>query len=102
MTLNVSTYSATPASNSSISGINIAEGCNASNINDAIRQIMADIAAWFATVPTVFVNSVAGRTGAVTLTTADITDLRIGTAKTTVQSGGSPSGGNDGDIFVIV
>jgi hypothetical protein len=40
----LSDYSATPASNTSISGINIAEGCNASNINDAIRQLMADLA----------------------------------------------------------
>lgn len=41
----ISAYSATPASNSSISGINLAEGCNASGINDAIRQLMADLAA---------------------------------------------------------
>jgi microcystin-dependent protein len=40
----ISDYSATPGSNSAINGINIAEGCNASGINDAIRQLMADIA----------------------------------------------------------
>lgn len=39
----ISAYSATPASNTAISGINIAENCNASNINDAIRQLMADL-----------------------------------------------------------
>lgn len=38
-------YSVTPASNTSISGINITEGCNPSGINDAIRQLMADLAA---------------------------------------------------------
>lgn len=40
----ISAYSSTPASNTSISGINIAEGCLPSGINDAIRQLMADIA----------------------------------------------------------
>jgi hypothetical protein len=42
--MGISSYSTTPASNTSISGINIAEGCNPSGINDAIRQMMADIA----------------------------------------------------------
>lgn len=36
-------YSQTAASNTSISSINIAEGCPPSNINDAIRQALADI-----------------------------------------------------------
>lgn len=35
-------YSTTPASNTSLNGINVAEQCPASNINDAIRQIAAD------------------------------------------------------------
>lgn len=43
--MGISAYNATPGSNAAISGINIGEGCNASNINDAIRQLMADIAA---------------------------------------------------------
>lgn len=37
-----SNYSTTPASNTSINGINVAEGCPAANINNAIRQLMAD------------------------------------------------------------
>ena len=41
---NISSYSITPASNTTINSINIAEGCNPSGINDAIRQLMADIA----------------------------------------------------------
>ena len=36
-------YSQTAASNTAISSINIAEGCPPSNINDAIRQALADI-----------------------------------------------------------
>ena len=35
-------YSTTPASNISINGINVGENCAAANINDAIRQLMAD------------------------------------------------------------
>ena len=37
-----SDYSATPGSNTSIAGINIAENCSPANINNAIRQLMAD------------------------------------------------------------
>jgi microcystin-dependent protein len=35
-------YSTTAGSNTSVAGISIAEGCPASNINDALRQIAAD------------------------------------------------------------
>jgi hypothetical protein len=35
-------YSTTPASNVSIGGVSIAENCAAGNVNDAIRQLMAD------------------------------------------------------------
>lgn len=42
--MGVQNYSTTPASNTLISGINIGEGCAPSGINDAIRQLMADVA----------------------------------------------------------
>ena len=38
-------YSTTPDMNTMISGINIAEGCPPSGINNAIRQLMADVKA---------------------------------------------------------
>ncbi len=38
----VTDYSTTPASNTAISGINIAENCPAGNLNGAVRQQMAD------------------------------------------------------------
>jgi len=41
--MSVSDYSLAPSSNTSISGINIGEGCPPGNINDAIRQLMADV-----------------------------------------------------------
>lgn len=47
----VADYSNTPASNTSVSGINIAEGCAPSGINNALRQIMADIKDFYDAVP---------------------------------------------------
>jgi len=44
----VTDWDITPANNSDIAGINIAEGCPASGINDAIRALMAQVAIWLA------------------------------------------------------
>lgn len=44
--MSVSDYSTTADNNTSISGINVAEGCLPSNVNNAIRQLMADLAAY--------------------------------------------------------
>ena len=41
--MSVADYNSDPNANTSISGINIAEGCPPSGINNAIRQIMADV-----------------------------------------------------------
>lgn len=41
--MSVKDYNVEPELNVSISGINIAEGCAPSGINDAIRQLMADV-----------------------------------------------------------
>lgn len=58
----VSDYSTTPGSNTSISGINIAEGCPAGNINGSIREMMADIRAMYDALPDVssFVTKTGG------------------------------------------
>ena len=39
----ISEYSSTPSNNTDVNGINIAEGCAPSGINNAIRQLMADL-----------------------------------------------------------
>lgn len=39
----ISEWSATPADNTDISNINIAEGCSPANINNAIRSVMAQV-----------------------------------------------------------
>ncbi len=44
MAWDVTNYNKTPANNTQINGINIAEGCPPSNVNDALRQMMADTA----------------------------------------------------------
>lgn len=46
-------YSTTPASNIAISGINIAEACSAGGINNAIRQLMADVKVMYDGLPSV-------------------------------------------------
>lgn len=47
----VTDYSTTPASNTSVSGIDISENCAPAGINDAIRQVMADIKTFYDLVP---------------------------------------------------
>ena len=37
-----SSYSTTPANNTSLNGISIAENCPAANVNNALRQLAAD------------------------------------------------------------
>lgn len=46
MTWSVANYSTTPALNVTINGVDISEGCDAAGYNNALRQVMADIAAW--------------------------------------------------------
>lgn len=42
----VAAFDVVAANNSDIGGINIAEGCPAAGLNDAVRELMAQIAAW--------------------------------------------------------
>ena len=58
----VGSYSTTPSANPNINGINLQYGCNASGINIAIQQMMADIASY-----------VAGNVGPITAITANTT-----------------------------
>lgn len=47
----VTDYSTTPASNTTISGINIDEGMTPANVNNAIRQMMADVRVMYDNLP---------------------------------------------------
>lgn len=59
----VTDYSTTPGSNTSISGINIAENCAAGNVNGAFRQMMADIRVMYNALPDV--STLVTKTGGV-------------------------------------
>lgn len=52
----ISTYSTTAASNTTVGGISVAEGTAPGNLNDAIRAVMADIATNFGTLGTLRVD----------------------------------------------
>jgi hypothetical protein len=62
----VSDWDQTPGNNSDIAGINIAEGCPAGGVNDALRNIMSQIATWAAAVAGPLLKTGGAMTGAIT------------------------------------
>jgi hypothetical protein len=62
----VQSWDATSSNNSDIAGINIAESCPAAGINDAIRNIMAQVATWITDVAGPLLKSGGAMTGNVT------------------------------------
>ena len=64
----ISEFSSTPANNTDIDGINIAEGCAPSGINDAIRELMSQLKDWQAGLSGDVTVVAAGGTGIGTLT----------------------------------
>jgi len=80
----VKDYSTTPASNTTISSINIAEGCAPGGINNAIRRLMADIATESAATTSIASAStvdLGAQNGSVTITgTTTITAFGTATA----------------------
>jgi hypothetical protein len=69
MTWSIANYSLSPSSNTLVNGISVAEGCAPSGINDAIRQIMADIAT-MVTTSSILIVAAAGTADAITATFA--------------------------------
>jgi hypothetical protein len=64
----ISEFSSTPANNTDIDSINIAEGCAPSGINDAIRELMSQLKDWQAGLSGDVTVVAAGGTGIGTLT----------------------------------
>jgi hypothetical protein len=64
----ISEWSSTPANNTDIDGINIAEGMAPSNVNDAMREMMSQIKDWQAGTSGDYTAVSAGGTGVGTLT----------------------------------
>jgi len=88
----VSEWSTTPASNTDIDGINIAEGCAPSGINDAIRDMMSQIRSWQSgTYGDAFNGPVNGTIGATTAATGAFTTLSAtGAITSTLATGSAP------------
>lgn len=87
----ISEFSATPANNTDIDSINIAEGCAPSGINDAIRELMAQLKDFqTGAVGDSFNGPVNGTLGATTPATASVTTLAASGAVT--LSGGTANG----------
>ena len=90
----ISEFSETPGDNTDINGINIDEGCSPANVNNAIRQLMADLKEFQA--GTVASNQLAiagGGTGAATAADAR-TNLGLGTMATQAASNVAITGGS--------
>jgi len=90
----ISEFSATPANNTDIDSINIAEGCAPSGINDAIRELMAQLKDFQAGTAGDSFNGPIGTTTAAagaftTLTTSSTVTLNGGTANGVAYLNGS-------------
>ena len=94
----ISEWSATPSNNTDIDGINIAEGCAPSGINDAIREMMAQIKDLYSGTTGDAIAVAGGGTGATTAAQAKInlavvtsaTGSSVIASGTTAQRDGSP------------
>ena len=79
----VTDWDIAPANNNDIAGINIAEGCPAGGINDAIRTLMAQVANWLASANAPLPKSGGTLTGPIS---------GLGNASTIVDGGGTARG----------
>ena len=83
----ISEYSSTAASNTDINGINIGEGCLPSNINNAIRELMAELKNQqagtsgddFTVTGTIYADTIAPVGSVMTFNTTGAIKLPIGT-----------------------
>jgi len=66
----ISEWSATPSNNTDIDGINIAEGCAPSGINDAIREMMAQVKDLYSGTTGDAISIAGGGTGSTTASAA--------------------------------
>ena len=106
----ISEYSATPADNTDISNINIAEGCSPANVNNAIRSLMAQIKDLQAGTSGDTIPVTAGGTGSGTTSAArtalglaigtDVLAPPSGTAILKANSGGALANATAGTDYV--
>jgi len=87
----VSEYSSTASSNTDIDSINIDEGCAPSNINDAIRELMAHLKDWQSGTVAQALAAAGGGTGQTSLTANNVL---LGNGTSGVQFVAPGSSGN--------
>lgn len=106
----VSDYSSTPASNTTISGTNIAENCSPGGLNNAFRQLMADVRVMYDNLPdtgtfqtkaaAVFSGTQPTYTGRGAYTHHNNASLTSGRIFMQATGGATPSGMIGGDILL--
>ena len=106
----ISEWSATPADNTDISNINIAEGCSPANVNNAIRSVMAQVKDLQAGTSGDTIPVTAGGTGSGTASAArtalglaigtDVLAPPSGTAMLKANSGGALANATAGTDYV--
>ena len=89
----ISEFSATPANNTDIDNINIAEGCAPSGINDAIRELMAQLKDFQAGTAGDSFNGPIGTTTAAAGAFTTLTASSTATLNTLASSGATLTGG---------
>lgn len=77
----VTDWDVTPANNTDIAGINIAEGCPAPGINDAIRTVMGQVATWIVSAAGPLLKSGGTMTGDIAVTYASTVKDSAGSAR---------------------
>jgi len=86
----ITDWSQTAASNSDVGGIDIAENCDAANINNAIREIMAQLATWLAALYATAANIWAGSSTTKTISPSSLKDATAFVALTASGSTFTP------------
>lgn len=87
MTVNVSDWSETPASNVTVDGISIAENCSPANLNNSDRAIMAGVKTFSLSIASTYAPLTSATLTSATLTTPTINGGALNAASTVSDTG---------------
>jgi hypothetical protein len=96
----ISEFSSTPGSNTDIDGINIAEGCAPSGINDAIRELMSQLKDFQAGTAGDSFNGPVGTSTAAAGAFTTLTASSTATLNTLASSGATLTGGSINNMAI--